>query len=298
MSFESLFRGLSSFLFMLLRFQFKAGFGILQSFILVTCPSHLYPVPNPKGPKPQSLPNPVTVSPHTKALYTACWLNVTEMTCRNWPATRRPSYTTRSLVTRVSVTTWLAAAKLGRLVLSQFVRCEHSRWNTRLHIWRSVQLVYLLWQNRNPNSSLLMIWQSHWRQPRWGCRGHIPQYFGWVDVNGNIPQYYYVLSGIADQYWLPSVRSASSRFHSAIRRHQFAFVRQADSRLTRLVPATLNSRWRHCHSRQLRSSSPHQLLVPPFRLTTVGRHTFQLLLQPIAIWHPIIPVSARLPSTS
>jgi len=37
-----------------------------------------------------------------------------------------------------------------------------------------------------------------------------PQYFGWGDVNGNIPQYYYVLLDIADQYWLPSVRSASS----------------------------------------------------------------------------------------
>ena len=49
-------------------------------------------------------------------------------------------------------------------------------------------------------------------------------------------QYYYVLLDIADQYWLLSVRSASSRFHSAIRRHQFASVRQADSRLTRLVP--------------------------------------------------------------
>jgi len=43
----------------------------------------------------------------------------------NRTATGRHSYTTRSLVTRVSVTTWLAAAKLGRLVLSQFVRCEH-----------------------------------------------------------------------------------------------------------------------------------------------------------------------------
>jgi len=64
-----------------------------------------------------------------------------------------------------------------------------------------------------------------------------PQYFGWGDVNGNTPpQYYYVLSDIADHYWLPSVRSASGRFHSAIRRQQFASVRQADSRLTRLVP--------------------------------------------------------------
>jgi len=56
---------------------------------------------------------------------------------------------------------------------------------------------------------------------------------------GISPQYYYVLSDIADQYWLPSIRSGSSRFHSAIRRHQFASVRQADSRLTRLVPPNL-----------------------------------------------------------
>ena len=56
------------------------------------------------------------------------------------------------------------------------------------------------------------------------------------------PQYYCVLSDIADQYWFPSIRSASSRFHAAIRRHQFASVRQADSRLTRLVPPTFNSR--------------------------------------------------------
>jgi len=51
----------------------------------------------------------------------------------NWPAASRPSYTARRLlVTRVSVTTWLAAAKLGRLVLSQFVRCEHSHANKPL----------------------------------------------------------------------------------------------------------------------------------------------------------------------
>ena len=65
-----------------------------------------------------------------------------------------------------------------------------------------------------------------------------PQYFGWGGRQREYPrQYYYVLLDIADQYWLPSVRSASSRFHSAIRRHQFASVRQADSRLTRLVPS-------------------------------------------------------------
>ena len=85
--------------------------------------------------------------------------------------------------------------------------------------------------------------RTHWRQPRRGCRGHIPPIFWLGGRQREYPrQYYYVLLDIADQYWLPSVRSASSRFHSAIRRHQFASVRQADSRLTRLVPPTLNSR--------------------------------------------------------
>ena len=47
----------------------------------------------------------------------------------NWSSEMNwPSYMTRSLVTRVSVMTKLAAAKLGRSVLSQFVRCEHSHW--------------------------------------------------------------------------------------------------------------------------------------------------------------------------
>jgi len=83
---------------------------------------------------------------------------------------------------------------------------------------------------------------QHWRQPRRGCRGHIPNILVGGTSTGISPKCYYVLSDIADQYWLPSVRSASSRFHSAIRRHQFASVRQADSWLTRLAPPTLNSR--------------------------------------------------------
>ena len=53
--------------------------------------------------------------------------------------TGRTSYTTRSLVTSADVRTWLAAAKLGRMVLSQFVRCEHSRWNTRVQNWNLVR---------------------------------------------------------------------------------------------------------------------------------------------------------------
>jgi len=39
-----------------------------------------------------------------------------------------------------------------------------------------------------------------------------PQYFGWGDVNGNIPQYYYVLSDIADQYWLPPFAQTQADF--------------------------------------------------------------------------------------
>ena len=132
----------------------------------------------------------------------------------------------------------------------------------------------------------------HWRQPRRGCRGHIPQYFGWGDVNGNIPQYYNVLSDTAEQYWLPSVRSASSRFHSAIRRHQFASVRQADSRLTRFVPSILNSCWRHwffvlffsrqaaaakqCTQAGLSSASVYRYFFY-FYLTISGRPTISIL---------------------
>jgi len=47
--------------------------------------------------------------------------------------------TTRSLVTRVSVTTQLAAAKLGRLVLNQFVSREHSRYKACVQNCSSVQ---------------------------------------------------------------------------------------------------------------------------------------------------------------
>ena len=74
---------------------------------------------------------------------------------------------------------------------------------------------------------------THWCQPRRGCRGHIPPIFWLGDVNGNIPPNIITYFRI---YWLPSVRSASSRFYSAIRRRQFASVRQADSH--RLQPWT------------------------------------------------------------
>ena len=73
-----------------------------------------------------------------------------------------------------------------------------------------------------------------------GMPGTHPPIFWLVETSTGISaEYYYVLSDIADRYWFPSVRSASSRFHSAIRRHRLASVRQADSRLTRLVPPNL-----------------------------------------------------------
>jgi len=117
-----------------------------------------------------------------------------------------------------------------------------------------------------------------------GRRGHTPNILVGTTSTGISPQYYYVLSDIADQYWLPSDRSASSRFHSSIRRHQFASVRQADSRLTRLVSPTLYSRWRHWHrhmrwdnalpSHRLRPHRTSRCLAPPIRrpLPPTSRH--------------------------
>ena len=99
-----------------------------------------------------------------------------------------------------------------------------------------------------PNDSSLGSMLAEWRAQHAlvstppGMPGTHPQYFGWGTSTGISPQYYYVLSDITPI--LVALRSASSRFHSATRRHQFASVRQADSRLTRVVPPTLNSRWR------------------------------------------------------
>ena len=59
--------------------------------------------------------------------------NWTGLASNNLTRGRRPSYATRSLVTRVGVATWLAAAKLGRPVLSRFVCCERT-----LNCWLNV----------------------------------------------------------------------------------------------------------------------------------------------------------------
>ena len=42
-------------------------------------------------------------------------------------------------------------------------------------------------QRDGPRKRPSSMRRRHWRQPRRGCRGHISQYFGWGDVNGNIP---------------------------------------------------------------------------------------------------------------
>ena len=66
----------------------------------------------------------------------------------NWTATSRPSYTTRSLATRVSVTTWLAATKLERLVLSQFEQfssCPVNKpWESVVRLSGNERVAYLI----------------------------------------------------------------------------------------------------------------------------------------------------------
>ena len=59
-----------------------------------------------------------------------------------------------------------------------------------------------------------------------------------VTSTGISPQYYYILSDIADQYWLPSVRSVSSRCGEGCSPPTLHPIRW-------FVPPTLNSRWRH-----------------------------------------------------
>jgi len=69
----------------------------------------------------------------TKGMFTTRELSWTEL---NWPATSQPSYTTRSLVMCVSITAWLAAAKLGRLVFNQFM-CYDMSTPTKKHVFRT-----------------------------------------------------------------------------------------------------------------------------------------------------------------
>ena len=126
-----------------------------------------------------------------------------------------------------------------------FSNCNGLGWVSQLMGWAG--LGHLKWTHGQLCAYIVRIPSNHTIHDGTGVNPagdagdtSPPIFFVGGDVNGNIPpQYNYVLSDIADQYWLPSVRSASSRFHSAIRRHQFALVRQADSRLTRLVPPNL-----------------------------------------------------------
>jgi len=65
---------------------------------------------------PGHLPPDLTLIP--KGLFTAHELN--------WPAISRPIYTRVHWSRALRVTTWPSAAKLGRLVLSRFTRCEQT----------------------------------------------------------------------------------------------------------------------------------------------------------------------------
>jgi len=65
-------------------------------------------------------------SPH----FISCLMINREMFWKSgpWSAASQPSYTKRSLMTRVSVTTWLVVAKLGRLALGYFLTSHRSQW--------------------------------------------------------------------------------------------------------------------------------------------------------------------------
>jgi len=113
------------------------------------------------------------------------------------------------------------------------------------------------------------------------------------------PHYYYVLSDIADQYWLPSVRSASSRFHSAIRRHQFASVRQADSRLTMLAPqpwtrvhATAKMKPAPVHSHWIRIAMDQA--VSRLRFPTLGPRQIHRPTEQTVLWTSLHSSGQRL----
>ena len=88
----------------------------------------------------------------------------------NWPATSRPSYTMFSLVAHVSVTAWLAAAKLGRLVLSQFwthvFDCGSLHWrNIQFANWSPVQFMWEgLYTNIIRAATSFAAW---WTEAQW-----------------------------------------------------------------------------------------------------------------------------------
>jgi len=97
----------------------------------------------------------------------------------NWPVTSRPSYTTRSLVTRV--TTWSAAAKLGRLVLSQFMPCvcSLSRWKALCSLTPVHHVLFQeSWRHSELGCSKICSWLPPFCkqnpllfiQPRWQLR--------------------------------------------------------------------------------------------------------------------------------
>ena len=127
----------------------------------------------------------VHVPTHSRPTIKACsWhMNFTEL---NWHATSRPSYSTRSLVTRVSVTTWLAAEKLGQWVLghihtrviflppqysklsilgyyfllrSSFPKCFRFLWSTTEQFWCTFSLCRQYWAVSRTNQIIQSIHQ-------------------------------------------------------------------------------------------------------------------------------------------
>jgi len=137
----------------------------------------------------------------TKGMFTTRELSWTEL---NWPATSQPSYTTRSLVMCVSITAWLAAAKLGRLVFNQFV-CYDMSTPTEKHVFRTPV------NKLQFGSVQFACWEIHAGGMAHHCMNEITLpptelVLGWVTLCGQV----YHLGLSYDQLWAASLISRNS----------------------------------------------------------------------------------------
>ena len=113
--------------------------------------------------------------------------------------------------------------------------------------------------------------RSHWRQPRRGCRGHIPQYFGWGDVNGNISPNIITYFRKYSRPILVALRSLSLKPISFGYKTPPIRFSQAGGQGSSVVPPTLNSRLCHCPPRLfLRRPPPQPFLSLGYK--TCSRH--------------------------
>ena len=86
----------------------------------------------------------------------------------------------------------------------------------------------------------------HWRQPRRGCRGHIPQYFGWGTSRGISHPILLRTFGYSRPI-LVALRSLSLKpIPFGYKTPPIRFSQAGGQSAHKARPPTLNSRWRHC----------------------------------------------------